>query len=128
MRVDGKPIEPMTSRRVDYFSARIVGTQKGEDDGPTGLRAPRPFHEARTALRQRLRRRDGGRGEAQRCGTELGGGLGAVGHALARPRLRCDSFHEHALDVVDGRLRSEPVGETLKLKGIELRGERVDAG
>jgi hypothetical protein len=26
VRVDGKPVEPLTSRRVDYFSARIVAT------------------------------------------------------------------------------------------------------
>ncbi len=32
VRVDGKPIEPLTSRRVDYFSARIVGTPEGEGD------------------------------------------------------------------------------------------------
>ncbi len=34
VRVDGKPVEPLTSRRVDYYSARIIGTRKGEDDGP----------------------------------------------------------------------------------------------
>jgi glycogen debranching enzyme len=34
VRVDGKPVEPLTSRRVDYFSARIVGAPKGQDDAP----------------------------------------------------------------------------------------------
>ncbi len=34
LRVDGKPIEPLTSRRVDYFSARIVGIPPGKTDGP----------------------------------------------------------------------------------------------
>jgi glycogen debranching enzyme len=34
VRVDGRPVEPLTSRRVDYFSARIVGTRKGDDDAP----------------------------------------------------------------------------------------------
>jgi len=34
VRVNGKPVEPLTSRRVDYFSARIVGAPKGEDDAP----------------------------------------------------------------------------------------------
>ena len=34
VRVDGKPLEPLTSRRVDYYSARVVGTAKGEDEGP----------------------------------------------------------------------------------------------
>ncbi len=33
LRVDGKPIEPLTSRRVDYYSARIAGT-RGDGDGP----------------------------------------------------------------------------------------------
>ena len=33
VRVDGKPVEAMTSRRVDYYSARIVGARKGESDG-----------------------------------------------------------------------------------------------
>jgi glycogen debranching enzyme len=30
--VDGKPIEPLTSRRVDYFSARVLGTPSTRDD------------------------------------------------------------------------------------------------
>jgi glycogen debranching enzyme len=34
VRVDGRPVEPLTSRRVDYYSARIIGTRKGEGDGP----------------------------------------------------------------------------------------------
>jgi glycogen debranching enzyme len=34
VRVDGKPVEPVTSRRVDYFSARIVGRRQGDGDGP----------------------------------------------------------------------------------------------
>jgi glycogen debranching enzyme len=32
--VDGHEVEPLTSRRVDYYSARIVGTPKGQDDAP----------------------------------------------------------------------------------------------
>jgi glycogen debranching enzyme len=35
VRVNGEEVEPLTSRRVDYFSARIVGTPKGsKDSGP----------------------------------------------------------------------------------------------
>jgi glycogen debranching enzyme len=34
LRVDGRSVEPLTSRRVDYYSARIVGTRKGDDDAP----------------------------------------------------------------------------------------------
>jgi glycogen debranching enzyme len=34
VRVDGKPLEPLTSRRVDYFSARMVGLRKGDDEAP----------------------------------------------------------------------------------------------
>jgi glycogen debranching enzyme len=36
LRVDGQELEPLTSRRVDYYSARVVGKPKGaEDDAPT---------------------------------------------------------------------------------------------
>jgi glycogen debranching enzyme len=31
LRLDGAPIDPVTSRRVDYYSARIVGTSAGGD-------------------------------------------------------------------------------------------------
>jgi glycogen debranching enzyme len=42
VRVDGKPIEPLTSRRVDYFSARVVGTRRGEgDSAPISVRRDR---------------------------------------------------------------------------------------
>jgi glycogen debranching enzyme len=35
LRVDGKELEPLTSRRVDYYSARIVGSPKNTaDDEP----------------------------------------------------------------------------------------------
>ena len=33
--VDGEEIEPLTSRRVDYYSARVVGKPKGGDSPPT---------------------------------------------------------------------------------------------
>jgi glycogen debranching enzyme len=36
LRIDGRELEPLTSRRVDYFSARIVGTPKNAaDDEPS---------------------------------------------------------------------------------------------
>jgi len=42
VRVDGKPVNPLTTRRVDYFSARIVGIRKGDDDGaPLSIRRDR---------------------------------------------------------------------------------------
>jgi glycogen debranching enzyme len=34
VRIDGEPVEPLTSRRVDYYSARVVATKKGDDDAP----------------------------------------------------------------------------------------------
>jgi glycogen debranching enzyme len=35
LRVDGRRLDPLSSRRVDYFSARVVGKPEGEeDDGP----------------------------------------------------------------------------------------------
>jgi glycogen debranching enzyme len=42
VRVDGKPVEPLTSRRVDYYSARVVGTppQNG-DSAPVSVRRDR---------------------------------------------------------------------------------------
>ena len=41
--VDGKPIEPLTSRRVDYFSARILGTPstRGDDKKSVSIRRDR---------------------------------------------------------------------------------------
>ena len=33
-RVNGRKVEPLTSRRVDYYSARIVGTPKGSGNPP----------------------------------------------------------------------------------------------
>jgi glycogen debranching enzyme len=40
--VRGKSIAPVTSRRVDYFSARVVGTPKGDGDGaPISVRRDR---------------------------------------------------------------------------------------
>jgi len=43
VRVDGKPVEPLTSRRVDYFSARIVATtpSKGSEATPVSVRRDR---------------------------------------------------------------------------------------
>jgi glycogen debranching enzyme len=32
--VDGEETKPLTSRRVDYFSARVVASRKSEDDAP----------------------------------------------------------------------------------------------
>jgi glycogen debranching enzyme len=32
VRVDGRPVEPVTSRRVDYYSVRIVARLAGDDD------------------------------------------------------------------------------------------------
>src|SRR5262249_6149304 len=34
LRVDGCELEPLTSRRVDYFSARIVGKPNGAEGAP----------------------------------------------------------------------------------------------
>jgi glycogen debranching enzyme len=43
VRVDGTPVEPLTSRRVDYFSARIVATPPtdGPDPAPVSVRRDR---------------------------------------------------------------------------------------
>jgi glycogen debranching enzyme len=43
VRVDGKPVEPLTSRRVDYYSARVVGTPKDDGAGasPVAVRRDR---------------------------------------------------------------------------------------
>jgi glycogen debranching enzyme len=43
VRVDGKLVEPLTSRRVDYYSARVVGTPKddGADASPIAVRRDR---------------------------------------------------------------------------------------
>jgi glycogen debranching enzyme len=43
IRVDGKPLEPLTSRRVDYYSARVVGKPDGlpADDPPLSVRRDR---------------------------------------------------------------------------------------
>jgi glycogen debranching enzyme len=42
VRVDGNLIEPLTSRRVDYYSARVVGTPKdGADASPIAVRRDR---------------------------------------------------------------------------------------
>ena len=43
VRVDGKPVEPLTSRRVDYYSARIVGTppKNGADAASVSVRRDR---------------------------------------------------------------------------------------
>ena len=35
LRVDGRELDPLTSRRVDYFSARIVGKPKAGDGAPS---------------------------------------------------------------------------------------------
>jgi glycogen debranching enzyme len=32
--VDGEPVEPLTSRTIDYYSARIVGTRAGDEEHP----------------------------------------------------------------------------------------------
>src|SRR3954453_9631791 len=34
LRVDGQPVEPLSSRRVDYYSARIVGVPGENGDDP----------------------------------------------------------------------------------------------
>src|SRR3954451_805130 len=41
--VDGEPIETLTSRRVDYFSARILGTPstRGDDKKTVSIRRDR---------------------------------------------------------------------------------------
>src|SRR5204863_8538550 len=31
LTIDGEPIEPLTSRRVDYYSARVVGRPEGDE-------------------------------------------------------------------------------------------------
>jgi len=43
VRVNGKKIEPLSSRRVDYFSARVVGTppHEGETAAPVSVRRER---------------------------------------------------------------------------------------
>jgi glycogen debranching enzyme len=42
LSLNGGPVEPLTSRRVDYYSARIVGTPEGKRDGaPVALRRDR---------------------------------------------------------------------------------------
>jgi hypothetical protein len=42
LRIDGRPLEPLTSRAVDYYSARIVGTRRGDGDGsPLSVRRDR---------------------------------------------------------------------------------------
>src|SRR5215204_6385339 len=41
LRVDGRPLEPLTSRRVDYYSARIVGTRENGDASPISIRRDR---------------------------------------------------------------------------------------
>src|SRR5439155_11226805 len=33
LTIDGEPIEPLTSRRVDYYSARVVGRPEGDENG-----------------------------------------------------------------------------------------------
>lgn len=37
LRVDGEEIRPLTSRRVDYYSARVVGTPKSESGAKAGV-------------------------------------------------------------------------------------------
>jgi hypothetical protein len=41
LRIDGEALEPLTSRRVDYYSARIVGTQEDGDAPPIAVRRDR---------------------------------------------------------------------------------------
>ena len=41
LRVDGEAIEPLTSRRVDYYSARIVGVRENGDAPPISIRRDR---------------------------------------------------------------------------------------
>jgi glycogen debranching enzyme len=43
IRVDGRPLEPLTSRRVDYYSARVVGkpVDTPSDDPPLSVRRDR---------------------------------------------------------------------------------------
>jgi glycogen debranching enzyme len=42
VRLDGKALEPLTSRRVDYYSARVVGTPPHEGDAaPVSVRRDR---------------------------------------------------------------------------------------
>jgi len=43
VRIDGAKLEPLTSRRVDYFSARVVGTPPKQGDGaaPISVRRDR---------------------------------------------------------------------------------------
>jgi glycogen debranching enzyme len=42
VRLDGKALEPLTSRRVDYYSARVVGTPPHESDAaPVSVRRDR---------------------------------------------------------------------------------------
>ncbi len=41
VRLDGEPMEPLTSRRVDYYSARIVGTGEDGDAPPISIRRDR---------------------------------------------------------------------------------------
>jgi glycogen debranching enzyme len=34
LRLDGRPVEPLSSRRVDYYSARVVGAATDDGDAP----------------------------------------------------------------------------------------------
>jgi glycogen debranching enzyme len=49
LTLDGKPLQPLTSRVVDYFSARIVGAKEGEDEPAVSVTRDRfvseGFHE-----------------------------------------------------------------------------------
>jgi glycogen debranching enzyme len=37
LRVDGRSLEPLSSRRVDFYSARVVGKEQGDDADRPGL-------------------------------------------------------------------------------------------
>src|SRR3954451_11814792 len=41
LRVDEMPLEPLTSRRVDYYSARVVGARQDGDAPPVSVRRDR---------------------------------------------------------------------------------------
>jgi glycogen debranching enzyme len=41
LRVDGEPLEPLTARAVDYFSAIVVAATGGDDDPPLAVRRER---------------------------------------------------------------------------------------
>jgi hypothetical protein len=110
LRVEGEPLVPLTSRRVDHYSARIVGARQDGDAPPVSVLRDRfvteGMHEDVVLPEPSRQALQGQAGGLAAVPIEYPDALKPQSWAAAAPLLAIRTLL--GLDVVNGKLRSRP--------------------